>query len=57
MAERWTSRKIEELKRLAEQYPAVEIAEKLDRSVGGVVYNAMQLRIAIPSRQMIEKRC
>ena len=56
MGNRWTPEDIERLKRLSKEYPATEIAEQLDRPVGGVVHKAMQLKLSLPSRQTIEKR-
>ena len=45
MGKRWTSQDVAALKDMAQKYPAHVIAEKLDRTVGGVVFKAQQLRV------------
>jgi hypothetical protein len=47
MGKRWTDQDIDELKRMAEQYPAPKIAEIMDRSVGGVTFKAHQLKLSL----------
>ena len=50
MANRWTPAEIAQLRDLAAQYSAPEIAEKLDRSVGGVMFKAQQINLSLLSR-------
>ena len=54
MGKRWTSQDVAALKNMAQKYPANVIAEKLDRTVGGVVFKAQQLRVSLKSRQTSE---
>ena len=54
MGKRWTSQDVAALKDMAQKYPAHVIAEKLDRTVGGVVFKAQQLRVLLKSRQTSE---
>ena len=54
MGKRWTSQDVAALKNMAQKYPAHVIAEKLDRTVGGVVFKAQQLRVPLKSRQTSE---
>lgn len=49
MGRRWTDRDIDELKRLAQRYAAPRIAELTDRTVGGVVFKAYQLKLSLRS--------
>jgi hypothetical protein len=46
MARRWSAEDIEDLKTLAQNYSVQAIAEKMDRSVGGVAFKAHQLGTA-----------
>ena len=50
MAKRWSADDIDELKELAREYSVQAIAEKMDRSVGGVAFKAHQLGLALKSR-------
>jgi hypothetical protein len=47
VAKRWTPTEIARLKDLAAQYSAPEIAEKLDRSVGGVTFKAHEISLSL----------
>jgi hypothetical protein len=53
MSKRWTDKDVEDLKRLAQRYPAHEIAEMLDRSVGGVAFKAYQLKLPLRVRSSL----
>jgi hypothetical protein len=50
MGKRWTDQDIDELKKMARRYPAPEIAEMMDRTVGGVVFKAHTLKISLRPR-------
>jgi hypothetical protein len=50
MAKRWSADDINELRNLAREYSVQAIAEKLDRSVGGVAFKAHQLSLPLKSR-------
>jgi hypothetical protein len=50
MAKRWTAEDISDLETLAPRYSTQAIAEKMDRSVGGVAFKAYQLGIPLKSR-------
>jgi hypothetical protein len=50
VAKRWTHGEIARLRDLAAPYSAPEIAEKLDRSVGGVVFKAHQINLSLRAR-------
>jgi hypothetical protein len=50
MAKRWSADDINELKILAREYSVQAIAEKMDRSVGGVAFKAHQLGLPLKSR-------
>jgi hypothetical protein len=54
MGKRWTFQDVADLKNMAQKYPATVIAEKMDRTVGGVVFKAYQLRVSLKSRQSSE---
>ena len=54
MGRRWTDQDVEQLKRMAPIYPAPTIAEMIDRTVGGVVFKANQLKVSLQSRRQIE---
>ncbi len=56
MGKRWTEQDVDDLKRLAQQYPAYEIAEMLDRSVGGVTFKAHQLKVWLRPRNSFAPR-
>ena len=50
MAKRWSTDDINELRNLAREYSVQAIAEKMDRSVGGVAFKAHQLGLPLKSR-------
>lgn len=50
MAKRWSADDINELRNLAQEYSVQAIAEKMDRSVGGVAFKAHQLGLPLKSR-------
>lgn len=50
MAKRWSVDDIDELKNLARKYSVQAIAEKMDRTVGGVAFKAHQLGVPLKSR-------
>jgi hypothetical protein len=54
MGRRWTDQDIEQLKLMAPIHPAPTIAEMIDRTVGGVVFKANQLKVSLQSRRQIE---
>jgi hypothetical protein len=47
VANRWTPAEIAHLKDLAARHSAAEIAEKLDRTVGGVTFKAHQINLTL----------
>jgi hypothetical protein len=51
MGRRWTDQDIDDLKRMAPIHPAPKIAEMIDRTVGGVVFKAHQLKVSLQSRR------
>jgi hypothetical protein len=51
VANRWTPDEIAQLRDLAPHYSAPEIAEKLDRSVGGVIFKAQQINLSLRARR------
>jgi len=56
MGRRWTDPDIDELKRMAPHYSASQIAELTNRTVGGVVFKAYQLRLCLRSSRHASKR-
>ena len=50
MARRWSAEDIRDLKTLAKNYSVQAIAEKMDRSVGGVAFKAHQLGLPVKAR-------
>jgi len=50
MAKRWSAEDIRDLKTLAQRHSVQAIAEKMDRSVGGVSFKAHQLGLPLKSR-------
>jgi hypothetical protein len=57
MAKRWSAEDIRDLKTLAqEEYSVQAIAEKMDRSVGGVAFKAHQLGLPIRARSQATAR-
>jgi hypothetical protein len=51
MGRRWTQHDVENLRRMAQQYPASVIAEKIDRPVTGVISKAHQLKLSLRTRR------
>ena len=47
MGKRWTDEDVQNLKRLARRVSIPQIAEKLDRTVGGVVFKAHALKLSL----------
>jgi hypothetical protein len=56
MGRRWIAEDIANLKKLAQQYPLPFIAEKMDRSVGAVVFKAHKLKVPVRTRHENERR-
>lgn len=54
MGKRWTDKDVDDLKRLPQHYPAHEIAEMLDRSVGAVTFKAHQLKVWLRPRSHLD---
>ena len=50
MARRWSTEDIRDLKTLAQTYSVQAIAEKMDRTVGGVAFKAHQLGLPLKAR-------
>jgi len=50
MGRRWTDEDVQKLRRLARRESAPKIAERLDRSVGGVVFKAHTLKLTLRAR-------
>ena len=50
MAKRWSAEDIRDLKTLAQRYSVQAIAEKMDRSVGGVSFKAHKLGLPLKAR-------
>ena len=50
MANRWSAEDIRDLKTLAQKYSVQAIAEKMDRTVGGVAFKAHQLGLPLKAR-------
>ena len=53
MAKRWSVEDIRDLKDLARQHSAQAIAEKMDRTVGGVSFKAHQLGLSLKPRSRL----
>ena len=53
MAKRWSAEDIKDLRDLAEEYSAQAIAEKMDRTVGGVAFKAHQLGVPLNPRSQL----
>jgi hypothetical protein len=51
MGRRWTDQDIEQLKGMAQRYPAAKIAELTDRSMGAVAFKAHKLKLSLRSRR------
>jgi hypothetical protein len=56
MGRRWTAEDIANLKKLAQQHPLPLLAEKMDRSVGAVVFKAHKLKVPLLTRRENERR-
>ena len=50
MAKRWSAEDIRDLKTLAPKHSIQAIAEKMDRTVGGVTFKAHQLGLPVKAR-------
>ena len=50
MAKRWSAEDIRDLKTLAQKHSVQTIAEKMDRTVGGVAFKAHQLGLRLKAR-------
>ena len=50
MAKRWSGEDIRNLRTLAQEYSVQAIAEKMDRTVGGVAFKAYQLGLPLKAR-------
>jgi hypothetical protein len=50
MARRWSAEDVEDLKTLAQNCSVQAIAERMDRSVGGVAFKAHQLGLPLKAR-------
>jgi hypothetical protein len=50
MAKRWSADDIRDLKTLARKHSVQTIAEKMDRTVGGVAFKAHQLGLRLKAR-------
>jgi hypothetical protein len=50
MGRRWTEEDIANLMILAQQYPLPILAQKIDRTVGGVVFKAHKLKLSLRHR-------
>ncbi len=47
MGRRWTDEDVEALKQMATRYRLPEIAEKMNRTVGGVTFKAHMLKLSL----------
>ena len=56
MAKRWSAEDIRDLKTLAQEYSVQAIAEKMDRTVGGVAFKAHQLGLPLKARSQATAR-
>jgi hypothetical protein len=56
MGRRWTAEDIASLKKLAQQHSLPLLAEKMDRSVGAVVFKAHKLKVPLLTRRENERR-
>ena len=53
MAKRWSAEDIRDLKTLARKHSVQAIAEKMDRTVGGVAFKAHQLGLRLKARSRV----
>jgi len=56
MAKRWSAEDIRDLETLAQEYSVQAIAEKIDRTVGGVAFKAHQLGLPLKARSQAAAR-
>ena len=49
MGRRWTEDDVNNLQLLAQRHPVPKIAEIMDRTVGGIIFKAHQLKISLRS--------
>jgi hypothetical protein len=56
MAKRWSAEDIRDLETLAQEYSVQAIAEKIDRTVGGVAFKAHQLGLPLKARSQATAR-
>ena len=56
MAKRWSAEDIRDLETLAQEHSVQAIAEKIDRTVGGVAFKAHQLGLALKARSQATAR-
>ena len=56
MAKRWSAEDIRDLETLAQEYSVQAIAEKMDRTVGGVAFKAHQLGLPLKARSQATAR-
>jgi len=50
MAKRWSAEDIRDLRTFAQKYSVQAIAEKMDRTVGGVAFKAYRLGLPLKAR-------
>lgn len=53
MAKRWSSEDVSDLKTLAQKYSVQAIAEKMDRTAGGVAFKAHRLGLPLKARSRV----
>ena len=56
MANRWSAEDVSDLKTLAQKYSVQAIAEKMDRTVGGVAFKAHRLGLPLKARSRATDR-
>ena len=56
MAKRWSAEDIRDLRILAQEYSVQAIAEKMDRTVGGVAFKAHRLGLPLKARSRATDR-
>ena len=54
MAKRWSAEDVSDLKNLAQKHSVQAIAEKMDRTVGGVAFKAHQLGVPLKARSQAD---
>jgi hypothetical protein len=55
MAKRWSAEDIRDLKTFAQKHSVQAIAEKMDRTVGGVAFKAHQLGLRLKARSGVNR--